>query len=84
MDISKFEIREVHISTIKAGDTILHLDGLTRTVCENNIRRGGFMGTSLFGDCYKLGKISVKKVLIEENRIKLMTEYKKNLKEASV
>ena len=34
MDKMDYEIEEVHISTIQAGDTILHTDGLIRTVCE--------------------------------------------------
>lgn len=55
---------EVHISEIRAGDTILHTDGKIRTVCRNNIRKDNFMGVSLFGDTYRLGTISVKKLLI--------------------
>lgn len=55
---------EVHISQIQPGDTILHTDGKVRTVCRSNIKRGGFMGTSLFGDSYRSGTIPVKKLSI--------------------
>lgn len=55
---------EVHISEIRPGDTILHIDGKIRTVCRNNIRKDNFMGVSLFGDTYRLGTIPVKKLLI--------------------
>ncbi len=40
------------INNIKAGDTVM-IDGQLRTVGKNNIKYGGFMGTSLFGDSSK-------------------------------
>jgi hypothetical protein len=43
-----------HISDIKAGDTVEHNGGL-RTVCQRDIKRDPFMGTSLFGDTYRCG-----------------------------
>lgn len=43
-----YEVEEVHISTIQAGDTILHTDGLIRTVDSVNIRHSSFMGITLF------------------------------------
>jgi len=46
--------KNVHISTIKAGDTIL-FDGDIKTVSPNNIKKCEFMGTSLFGDSYHMG-----------------------------
>jgi proteasome assembly chaperone (PAC2) family protein len=63
MDITKFKIKEVHISTIKHGDTIIHADGLLTTVGRKNITRG-FCGIALFGYSYNSGTILVKKVLI--------------------
>jgi hypothetical protein len=63
MDLSKYKIVEVHISTIKNGDTILHTDHLIHTVNNSNIKRG-FLGITLFGDSYNLGTILVKKILI--------------------
>ena len=63
MDLSKFKIIEVHISTIKNGDTILHADNKVTTVCNNNIKRG-FCGITLFGDSYRSGTVLVKKIII--------------------
>ena len=34
-----YEIKQVHISEIKKGDTILHTDGNIRTVSKNNIKK---------------------------------------------
>lgn len=64
MDLSKYKIEEVHISTIKSGDTILHTDNKITTVCKNNITRCSFMGTCLFGDSYRSGRLLVKKIII--------------------
>lgn len=63
MDLSKYKIEEVHISTIKSGDTILHTDNKITTVCNNNIKIG-FCGITLFGDSYRSGTILVKKIII--------------------
>lgn len=63
MDLSKYKIEEVHISTIKSGDTILHTDNKITTVCNNNIKRG-FCGITLFGNSYNMGTIRVKKIII--------------------
>ena len=63
MDLSKYKIEEVHISTIKSGDTILHTDNKITTVCNNNIKRG-FCGITLLGDSYNMGTIRVKKIII--------------------
>lgn len=49
-----FITNHIHIDLIRAGDTVLHC-GEMRTVCPKDIRRGGFMGTTLFGDSYALG-----------------------------
>lgn len=59
----KYDIKDVHITTIKPGDTIEY-DGELKTVCRNNIKTGGFHGTTLFGDSYNGGRVSVKKVTI--------------------
>jgi hypothetical protein len=63
MDLSKFKIKEVHISTIKSGDTIIFTDNKVTTVSNNNITRG-FCGICLFGDSYNSGTVLVKKILI--------------------
>ena len=54
--------KKVHISEIKAGDTIVCRDGKIRTVCQNNIKKS-FIGTTLFGDSYNCGYILVEKVI---------------------
>lgn len=58
----KYEIKPTHISQIKQGDTIM-MDGEMHTVGNNNIKNG-FMGITLFGDSYKLGRELVQKVVI--------------------
>lgn len=60
--VSNLKIQEVHISTISAGDTILH-DDKVRTVTNSNIKRSDFMGISIFGDSYRLGTVLVKKII---------------------
>lgn len=53
---------QVHISTIRAGDTIQH-DGKVVTVCGKDIKRCNFMGITIFGDSYALGHRPVTKVV---------------------
>ena len=56
------ETIDVHISTIKIGDTILH-NGEVKTVCWRTFGWSSFMGLTLFGDCYHLGYKLVKKII---------------------
>lgn len=63
MELSKFKIIEVHISTIKGGDTIIHTDNKITTVCDNNITKD-FCGICLFGNSYRSGTVLVKKIII--------------------
>ena len=56
-----FIIEPVHKDDIVQGDTIL-LDGKLKTVCRNNIRKGGFCGTTIHGNSFKLGREPVKRV----------------------
>ena len=56
-----FIVEPVHKDEITAGDTIL-LDGKLKTVSRNNIRRGGFYGTIIHGESFKLGLEPVKRV----------------------
>jgi len=56
------ETKKVHISTIKHGDTILHVDGNIRTVSNSNIKRG-FCGITLFGDSYRMETQLVEKII---------------------
>ena len=60
-----YTIEEINISQVRSGDTILHTDGLVRTVSDNNIKRSPFMGVTLFGDSYKLGTLPVKRLKYE-------------------
>lgn len=60
-----YNVIEVHISQIRAGDTILHTDGKVRTVCPSNITKDAFMGITLFGDSYRLGTTMVKLITIK-------------------
>ena len=53
--------KQIHIDEIKAGDTVKH-NGKVLNVGQKDIKHG-FMGTTLFGDSYRLGSIPVTKVL---------------------
>ena len=55
-------IEDVHMSQISAGDTIVCSDGNIRTVCKKDIKRGGFFGTSIFGNSYISGYQRVNRV----------------------
>jgi len=57
------ETKKVHISTIRPGDVVLCSNNRERTVGEEDIKRDNFMGITLFGDCYRLGRIPVTQVL---------------------
>ncbi len=59
--MNNYTIKEIHISEISHGDTILHTDGKITTVCRNNIKKA-FNGITLFGDSYRLGTLPVKKI----------------------
>lgn len=50
----KYTTKNVHISTIRAGDTIEH-NGVLHTVCKKDIKNDPFMGITVFGDSYRLG-----------------------------
>jgi len=54
---------QVHISDIRAGDTVMH-HGVMRTVCRSDITHSKFMGVALFGDTYRLGQQTVTRVNI--------------------
>lgn len=62
-----YRVERVHISQVKPGDTILHTDGLVRTVCRNNIHRDSFWGISLFGYPYLLGTKPVIRFITDNN-----------------
>lgn len=54
------EVKEVHISEIRQGDTIHH-NGEDVTVCGTDIK-SGFCGITIFGDSYHSGYKKVLKV----------------------
>lgn len=57
--MTNYETVESHIDMIRPGDTVLH-NGELRTVGKPDIKRGGFMSATLFGDSYRLGTVPVK------------------------
>lgn len=59
-----YHVELKHISTIRPGDTIMHDNAIT-TVSGNNIKSDAFMGTTIFGDSYRLGNKLVEKVIIK-------------------
>ena len=58
-----YDIKDVHITNVMTGDTVIHNDKLV-TVGKSDITRDSFIGTSLFGDSYNLGHKPVKKAFI--------------------
>ena len=48
-------IQKVHISDIKALDTVFH-EGKVKTVCPKDLKGDRFIGPTLFGDSYVLGR----------------------------
>ena len=59
----KYSIKEVHISTIKVGDTVEH-NGELKTVDRESMGREPLMGPTLWGDSYMMGHKPVKKAII--------------------
>lgn len=57
------EVRPVHISLIRAEDTVLH-DGKVQTVGPGDIKHNHFMGSTLFGDSYILGLKPVQRLVM--------------------
>ncbi len=62
----EYKIQLVHKDNILAGDAIEH-NGKIMTVCNCDFRFG-FMGLTIFGDSYCLGRKLVKKVVIKKCR----------------
>jgi hypothetical protein len=57
------ETKKVHIALIQQGDMVVH-EGVVRTVSGTDIHKDdGFMGKSIFGDCYRSGYKLVEKVM---------------------
>ncbi len=59
----KYPTVPTHISLIRPGD-VVEVDGTQRTVCPANLKRGGFMGTTLWGDSYRCGTVPVQRAVM--------------------
>lgn len=57
----RVEVDKVHISLIRAGDTVFH-EGWVKTVGAKDIKYETFMGYTLFGDSYILGRKPVRRL----------------------
>jgi len=64
----EYKIQQVHKDNVFAGDSIEH-NGKIMTVSNCDFRVG-FMGLTIFGDSYCLGRKQVKKVIIKNADIK--------------
>lgn len=60
-----YTIVPTHIDEIRAGDTV-EINGVLKTVGRNNIKAGGFCGTTLWGDSFKSGRELVRKVVFNK------------------
>ncbi len=58
------DIEKVHVSLIRASDTVFH-EGKVRTVCKGNLKNDSFMGPTLFGDSYNLGRKPVLRLVMQ-------------------
>lgn len=58
------DIEKVHISLLQASDTVFH-EGKVRTVCKGNLKNDPFMGPTLFGDSYNLGRNPVHRLVMQ-------------------
>lgn len=63
----RYHIKPTHINDIRVGDTI-EIDGDLRTVSPGSLKKGGFCGTTLWGDSYRLGRALVNLAVIETPR----------------
>lgn len=52
------EFTLTHILSVEAGSRILCRDGVKRIIGKGDIKYG-FMGKTIFGDCYNLGQVPV-------------------------
>jgi len=56
-------VRKVHVSSIRAADTVFH-QGKAQTVCAKDLKSDAFMGRTLFGDSYVLGRKPVLQIVM--------------------
>lgn len=62
-----FTIKLIHVDMIRQGDTV-EVGGQLKTVCGRDVKRGGFTGTTLFGDSYKAGRELVRLAVPPKHR----------------
>lgn len=53
-----YSIVKTHKDQVRAGDTIIH-NGVMMTVCKTDFGRDKLMGSTIFGDSYRLGYMPV-------------------------
>lgn len=59
-ELDGWEIEQVDVDAIRPGDTVVR-DGRLQTVTKQDIKTGGFEGTTLFGDSYGGGRKKVQR-----------------------
>ena len=59
----RYTVDEVNIAEIRPGDTVLREEHLV-TVCAHNLKRDPFLGLTLFGATYRLGRAPVQRANI--------------------
>ncbi len=62
-----YVVTPTHIDLIRPGDTVL-VDGHLKTVSPGDTKKG-FMGTTLWGDSYRLGTLPVRRAIIKTTHI---------------
>lgn len=63
MQLSDCILAPVHVDEIRPGD-LIEFRGEIKTVCAADIRRGGFMGTTIFGDSFRCGSLPVQRATV--------------------
>lgn len=61
-DLPPDRYEQVHVSNIRAGDTIL-IDGVMKTICPKDLTYDYFIDHRLWGDSYRLGTIPITRVV---------------------
>lgn len=62
-----YPVKLTHIDDIKVGD-VVEVDGIQRTVSPDKLKKGGFCGTTLWGDSYRAGTILVRQAVLPSIR----------------
>ncbi len=59
----------VHISQIKHGD-VIKFQNQFRTVNKKDIDYSNFMGISIWGDTFKLGRVLIERMVTKQYKLK--------------